>query len=147
MKRQIVLPFSSQHFRTSQAFNADLAHVGGFCFGLGLPEWIDQYMPGPGSGAGFNASEYIMPLILMLIGGGRSLEDIRLIRDDQILREILRFRRVPSSDAIGDWLRRTSTRGGLTGLDRINQRLVQRGLAYDEAGWLYTRNLPHNYRC
>jgi len=133
VKRQIVLPFSSQHFPTSQAFNADLAHVGGFGFGLGLPEWIDAYMPGPGSGAGFNASEYILPLLLMLIGGGRSLEDIRLIRDDHILREILRFRRVPSSDAIGDWLRRTSARGGLSGLDRINQTLLQRGLAYDEA--------------
>jgi len=132
VKRQIVLPFSSQLFPASRAFNNDLAHVGGFCFGLGLPEWVDQHMPGPGSGAGFNASEYVLPLVLMLIGGGRSLEDIRLIRDDQILRKILKLQRVPSPDAIGDWLRRTSARDGLSGLDRINQRLLQRVLAYDD---------------
>jgi len=42
---------------------------------------------------------------LMLNGGGRSLEDIRQIRADEGLREIVPLERIPSSDAFGDWLR------------------------------------------
>jgi hypothetical protein len=42
-----------------------------------------------------------------LNGGGRSLEDTREIRDDEGLREILPpLEKFPSSDAMGDWLRR-----------------------------------------
>jgi len=48
-------------------------------------------MPKPGSGAGYKASEYLFTLVLMFNGGGRSLEDIREIRGDEGLREILLF--------------------------------------------------------
>jgi hypothetical protein len=130
MERQAFLPFGSRYRVTPQAADYGLTLVGGFCMGLGLPEWADRYMPGPGSGAGFKPGEYILPLILMLIGGGRSLEDIRLIREDQILRETLRMARVPSPDAIGGWLRRMSARDGMAGLERINRKLVQRVLAH-----------------
>jgi hypothetical protein len=41
----------------------------------------------------------------MLNGGGRSLEDTRQIRTDEALREILPLKRIPSTDAIRDWLR------------------------------------------
>jgi hypothetical protein len=39
---------------------------------------IDRSLPKPGSGAGYMASEYVFPLVLMLNGGGRSLEDMRV---------------------------------------------------------------------
>lgn len=52
----------------------------------------------------------------MLNGGGRSLEDMRVIRGDDGLGDILEMERVPSSDAIGDWLRRMGTGGGLSGI-------------------------------
>jgi len=67
----------------------------------------------------------------MLNGGGRSLEDIRQVRVDEGLREILPLERIPSSDAFGDWLRGMGQSGGLSGLDKVNQRLLKRGMKYD----------------
>ncbi len=58
----------------------------------------------------------------MLTGGGRALEDLRMIHRDQCLRSLLHLDHLPSSDAAGDWLRRTGE--GLTGLDRVNRRIV-----------------------
>jgi len=67
----------------------------------------------------------------MLNGGGRSLEDLRQIRDDQGLRDVLELKRMPSADATGDWLRRSSVSGGLEGLGRVNRRTLKRGLKAD----------------
>lgn len=108
-----------------------LALLGEFVVGLGFLESVDRQLPSPGSGAGYGASEYVFPLILMLNGGGRSLEDLRKIRDDEGLREILPLERVPSSDATGDWLRRVGIGGGLSGLEEVNQGFLKRGMKYD----------------
>ena len=132
MDKQIDLPLGDTCLADSSAYDRHYTVLGGFCLGLGLPEWADHYLPGPGSGAGYKASEYLLPLVLMLIGGGRSLEDIRLIKDNRYLRHILKLDHIPSPDAIGDWLRRTSQRGGLEGLDRINRRLLKRGLVFHD---------------
>jgi len=67
----------------------------------------------------------------MLNGGGRSLEDTREIREDEGLREILPLERIPSSDAIGDWLRTMGINGGLCGLEKVNQKLLKRGMKHD----------------
>jgi hypothetical protein len=131
MDRQINLPLGYGCFADLDTLGPHYTVFGGFCMGLGLPEWADQYLPGPGSGAGYKASEYLFPLLLMLIAGGRSLEDIRLIRNNKFLRDTLKLTHVPSPDAIGDWLRRTGARGGLEGLARINQLLIKRGVIND----------------
>lgn len=94
---------------------------------LGLVKTIDEIMPAPGSNRGFHPHEYIMPLILMFCGGGRSFEDIRTIASDPVLRRICRLPKVPSPDAIGRWLRRN--RQHLRRLKRISRRLVQRIIA------------------
>ncbi len=73
----------------------------------------------------------VFPLVLMLNGGGRSLEDLRQIRDDEGLREVLPLHRMPSSDATGDWLRRNGATAGLEGLGKVNRRAIKRGLKYD----------------
>lgn len=131
MVRQTVLPFKLEKTKDTITSHAGLALLGEFCVGLGLLDSIDNLLPGPGSGAGFKASEYIFPIVLMLNGGGRSLEDIRVIRGDTGLREILPLQVVASPDAIGDWLRRISDVGGLSGLQKVNQRLLKRGMKYD----------------
>jgi len=51
--------------------------MGEFAVGLGLNKALDRYLPEPGSGAGYLASEHVFPLVLMLNGGGRTLEDSR----------------------------------------------------------------------
>jgi len=131
MIKQTVLPFKLEKTKDTITAHAGLALLGEFCVGLGLLDSVDNRLPKPGSGAGFRASEYVYPLVLMLNGGGRSLEDIRVIKDDTGLRQILPLERVPSSDAIGDWLRRMGASGGLSGLERVNQTLLKRGMKYD----------------
>jgi hypothetical protein len=131
MIRQTILPFKVEMTRDLITPHAGLALLGEFAVGLGLLKSVDRYLPTPGSGAGYHPSEYIFPLILMLNGGGRSLEDTRQIRTDEGLREILPLERIPSSDACGDWLRGMGVNGGLCGLDKVNRRLLKRAMKYD----------------
>ena len=131
MIRQRVLPFKIEMSRDTITPHAGLALVGEFTVGLRFLEAVDRYLPKPGSGAGYKASEYIFPLTLMLNGGGRSLEDTREIRNDEGLREILPLEKFPSSDAMGDWLRRMGRGGGLEGLEKVNKRSLKRGMKYD----------------
>ncbi len=131
MIRQTILPFKIEMTRDLITPHAGLALLGEFAVGLGFLQSVDKYLPKPGSGAGYNPSEYIFPLILMLNGGGRSLEDIRQIKADEGLREILPLERIPSSDAFGDWLRSMGINAGLYGLEKVNRRLMKRGMKYD----------------
>lgn len=131
MIRQTILPFKIEMTRDMITPHAGLALFGEFAVGLGLLDLVDRHLPKPGSGAGYHPSEYIFPFILMLNGGGRSLEDIRQIRTDDGLREILPLKRIPSSDAFGDWLRTMGTNGGLVGLEQVNRKLLKRAMKYD----------------
>jgi hypothetical protein len=132
MIRQTILPFKLEMTKDLITPHAGLALLGEFAVGLGLLKSVDSSLPKPGSGAGYQPSEYIFPLILMLNGGGRSLEDTRQIRADDGLREILPLERIPSSDAVGDWLRNMGANGGLAGLEKVNRRLLKRAMKYDE---------------
>jgi len=131
MIRQAILPFKLEMTRDMITPHAGLALVGEFAVGVGLLKSVDRSLPKPGSGAGYHPSEYLFPLILMLNGGGRSLEDTRQIRDDEGLREILPLKRIPSSDAFGDWLRNMGVNGGLSTLERVNRKLLKRAMKYD----------------
>jgi len=111
--------------------HAGLALMGEFAVGLKLLKSVDSYLSKPKSGAGYKPSEYIFPLILMLNGGGRSLEDTRQIKDDEGLREVLPLKRIPSTDAIGDWLRRIGQNGGLKGLEKLNREIIKQGMKHD----------------
>ena len=102
MIRQTVLPFKLENTKDTITPYAGMALLGEFAVGLGLLKSVDKYLPKPGSGAGYSPSEYIFALLLMLNGGGRSFEDLRQIRKNAGLREILPLERMPSSDATGD---------------------------------------------
>jgi hypothetical protein len=128
---QTVLPFKLEETKDLITSHAGLVLVGEFVHGLGLPELLDKHLPLPGSGAGYAASEYVFPLILMLNGGGSGLEDLRQIRQDQGLRQVLEIGRMPSSDAMGDWLRRNGVNGGLEALGEVNARALKRGIKHD----------------
>jgi hypothetical protein len=128
MIKQTVLAFKLETTMDMITPHAGLALLGEFAVGLGLSKALDKYLPSPGSGAGFLASEHVFPLVLMLNGGGRTLEDSREIREDVGLREILHLDRMPSSDATGDWLRRSGNKGGLEGLEKVNRKVLKRVL-------------------
>ena len=131
MIRQTVLAFKLDLTKDLITAHAGLALFGEFTVGLGVLEAIDESMPRPGSGAGYRASEHIYPLMLMLHGGGRSLEDLRQIREDAGLREVLELKQMGSSDATGDWLRRSGATGGLQGLEQVNRRVLKGALKAD----------------
>lgn len=128
MIKQTVLPFKMEMTKDLITAHAGLGLLGEFLVGLGLNEEVDRSLPSPGSGAGYRASEHVFPLLLMLNGGGRSLEDTRGIRDDEGLRKVLGLERMPSSDAMGDWLRRSGENGGLQGLGKVNRKVLKRAL-------------------
>ena len=131
MIQQTVLPFKLEVTRDTITSHAGLALLGEFCVGLDLLKVVNRRLPEPGSEAGYQASEYVFPLVLMLTGGGRSLEDLREIRRDEGLKQLLALGRVPSSDAVGDWLRRMGEGKGLDGLASANRRFLKRGLKFD----------------
>lgn len=121
---QTVLPFKVEATEEMLTANAGLALSEEFMQGLGLHRWLAQEMPLPGSGRGYKAVAYVKPLVLMLAGGGRSLEDLRTLKHDAALTALLKLGTLPSTDAFGNWLRRTGAGEGLAGLDCINQRIA-----------------------
>lgn len=131
MIKQTVLPFKLEETDDLITSHAGLALLGEFAVGSGLLDALGQHLPAPGSGAGYRAGEHVFPLVLMLNGGGRSLEDLRQIRNDHGLRELLGLHRMPSSDATGDWIRRSGVNGGLQGLGKVNRRLLKQALKND----------------
>lgn len=97
-----------------------------------LPEVIDRELPAPGSGRGYRPSKFVMPLVLMLHGGGRKLEDLREIKAEVTLRELLAMKELPGWTTVGDWLRRMGRdAGGLLGLAGVNKHEVGEVLRRD----------------
>ena len=121
---QTVLPFKLEATDEMLTANAGLALFGEFVQGLGFSRWLAQEMPKPSSGRGYEASVYVKPLVLMLTSGGRALEDLRTLKSDIALTSLLQQDILPSTDAMGDWLRRTGAGDGMAGLSRLNQRIV-----------------------
>mgnify|MGYP003681954300 CR=1 FL=1 len=90
-------------------------------------------LPRPGSGRGYKPSHSVMPLILMFHGGGKKLEDLREMKGETGLRELLEMESLPAPCTIGDWLRRMGEDGeGLSGLGKVNHHLVNEVVRRDE---------------
>jgi len=128
MVTQGVLPFKLEVTRDAVTPHAGLAVFGEFLHALGMPGWLDETLPEPGSARGYAPSAFAVPLVLMLHGGGRSLEDLRQLRQDEALRELLHLEELPSADATGDWLRRMGAGPGLAALGAVQRRVLAWGL-------------------
>lgn len=99
---------------------------------LKLPQIIDREMPAAGSGHSYRPSQFVMPLILMLHGGGKTLEDLRELKGEINLRKLLEIEEMPAACTVGDWLRRMgSEKRGLSGLGKVNEHLVKQVLKRD----------------
>ena len=105
---------------------------------LKLPQVIDRELPPPGSGHSYKPSQFVMPLVLMLHGGGKKLEELREIEGEMSLRELLEMEELPAACTVGDWLRRMGKdRRGLWGLGEVNRHEVAEVLRRDK-GTEYT---------
>jgi hypothetical protein len=49
---------------------------------LKLPQIIYQELPSAGSGHGYRPSQFVIPLVLILHGGGKTLDDLREIKGE-----------------------------------------------------------------
>ncbi|MHB1665504.1 MAG: hypothetical protein ACYCT7_09660 [bacterium] len=100
-----------------------------FLKSLNIDSLINKHMPYPGSNRGYDPSSYIMPLMLMLYGGGRHIEDLREIINDNALTELLNIK-IPSASSYGDWLRRYG-KIGLNGFNLIIDNINKKALMLD----------------
>jgi hypothetical protein len=99
---------------------------------LQLPQVIDEELPSAGSGHGYAPSRFVIPLILMLHGGGKKLEDLRELKGEISLRELMDIQVMPASCTVADWLRRTGSHvRGLPGLSKVNRHVVKITLKKD----------------
>ena len=94
---------------------------------IGIDKLCDRYLPKPKSNRGYAPFNFIQPLLLMMHGGGRSLDDIRMVQSDKAIREVLHIDKVPTADSTGKWLKRHGLIG-MYGLENINKVLLKRYL-------------------
>ncbi len=87
MRNETVLPFKLEMTDEKLTAHGGLVLAHEFHVGLGVDRLLDEMVPGPGSNRGHRVSEVVLPVVLMLQGGGRDLEDIAVIEKDAALRE------------------------------------------------------------
>ena len=134
MMQQTIFSFKLETTKERLTAHGGLALMAEFNHGIGLRELSDRYLPGPRSNRGFKASVFVDAMVLMLQGGGRSLEDIRELKYEEGLMKLIGNNNIPDSDTVGDWLRRMGDckagQSGLKGLDEvrntINHRILRR---------------------
>lgn len=123
--QQGVLPFKIERSDEPLIARAGLVLPYEMARALKLSQVIDRELPPPGSGHSYKPSQFVMPLVLMLHGGGKKLEDLREIKREVSLRELLGMKELPASCTVGDWLRRMGKDGrGLWGLGKANRHEV-----------------------
>jgi hypothetical protein len=102
-----------------------------FLRGFGIKDLIDKNMPLPESNRGYKAWQYLEPLMLMLYGGGRHIEDLREIAEDKALRKLIGSNMVPSSSTVGDWLRKMGNGIGIQSFKQVIDKTIKRALSGD----------------
>ena len=134
MIQQTIFPFKIETTKERLTAHGGLALMAEFNHGIGLRELTDRLLPAPGSNRGYDPSVMVDSLVLMLQGGGRSLEDLRELKHEEGLMKLIDRDEIPEPDTAGDWLRRmggpSSGQMGLTGLDqvrwKVNERILRR---------------------
>ena len=106
-----VLPYKIEATNDLLTSRAGLVTIAQLMQSIGFSDVINRHFPAPKSNRGFKPSVFINSVIIMLHEGGRTLDDLRHIRDDEALRVLLGLTQVPESDSLGDWLRRHGHQG------------------------------------
>jgi len=130
--KQGVLPFKVEQTGEPLMARSGLVLPYEMAKALRLPQVVDRELPPPGSGHSYKPSQFVIPLVLMLHGGGKELEDLREIKGEVSLRKLLEMNELPASCTVGDWLRRMGKDGrGLLGLGEVNHHAVGEVLGRD----------------
>jgi len=135
MIQQTIFPFKIATTKERLTAHGGLALMAEFNHGIGLRELTDRYLPSPGSNRGYDPSEIVDAVVLMLQGGGKSLEDLRELSNEEGLMKLIGHDEIAEPDTVGDWLRRMgdpdSGEPGLEGLDRVRGKINERMLRRD----------------
>jgi hypothetical protein len=121
MVSQGLLPFKIERTKELITPRAGLAMFDEVLRALDVKRRIEPYVPKPGSNRGYEAWSYIEPLLLMLAGGGRHVEDLREIRDDQALRTAIGLETMPAVGTVGDWLWRAGRKRGMESMRKADE--------------------------
>jgi hypothetical protein len=135
MIQQGILSFKLEHTDELLTPRSGLALFAEVVRTLKVDQKVRESFARPGSNRGYEAWNYIEPMLLMLEGGGQHIEDLREIRDDETLRQLVGLRRMPSLSTFGDWMARAGANGGveaLTGIDEEVAGTIWRRLARAE---------------
>jgi len=126
MITQTPLPFKIETTKENLTAHAGLAVAHEFNLAVGLERMLNEHLPPPGSNRGHKPAQWIMPLILMLQGGGEGLTDIKVIAQDKALRKACGLKKVPDESTLGDLLRRTGSHPqGMKGLAAVDTDLTK----------------------
>ncbi len=126
MIEQTFLPFKLERSNELLTPHAGLILAHEFHVALGVDRLLDENVPAPGSGRGYRPSDVVLPAVLMLLGGGRDLDDIKVIAQDRALRQAAQLNKVPAASTLGDWLRRAgASRRAMGGLSKVNREVCR----------------------
>ena len=124
-----LLPFKLKITKDNITPHAGLGLFGEFLYSQRISELFDELLPRRKSSKSYMPSTFALPLLLTMHGGGRHIEDIREISNDEGLCKLLQMHTVPTSNATGNWLRFIgSNKKGLSGLLKLNRHLIKRAL-------------------
>ncbi len=124
MIAQGILPFKIENTDELITPRSGLAMFAEVIRTLKVDRKVRESFPRPGSNRGYEAWRYIEPLLLMLEGGGRHIEDLREIQDDGALRQAIGLRRMPSLSTFGDWLVRQGGSGGVGAMVGVSEEVA-----------------------
>jgi hypothetical protein len=124
MIQKTVLSFKLKKSEEKITARSGLTLFTEFLHAFNVPSIINSNMPKTLSNRGFEAWDYVHPILLTLYGGGETIADTREIRNDKALRTACNADNVPSESAIGDWLRRMGERHGIFCIKTINQQIL-----------------------
>lgn len=123
--QQTLLPIKLEASKERLTSLAGLVLVEELGRAKGVWERVDQLFRRPGSGRGYLASEYVRSLVWLLHAGGRRLEDVREMAAEHEVLSRIGLKRLPSADAIGDWLRRQGKGGGVQAVQQIDKEMIR----------------------
>ncbi len=129
---QTVLPFKLDATNDTLTDHVGLALIGEYGESMELQSRINSLLPGAKSSVGYSPFDYIYPLILTLHGGGKTIADLRTLREDKVLQDLLKIETIPSDNVYGDWLVRHGNTNGLSRLGEVLSELSAVGLANDD---------------
>jgi len=124
MLHQAILPFKLERTDEMITPRSGLVLFAELVRALKVRQRVERLFPRPGSNRGYEAWAYVEPLLLMMEGGGRHVEDLREIQDDSALRSLVGLEKMPSLSTFGDWLARSAAAGGVAAMGQVNEEMA-----------------------